>query len=66
MAGATQHRSRGPIIQTPSASSDDGTLADVVLADTPTTKREDLQQSDQAPHLSRFAADAVAQQLTKQ
>ena len=62
MAGATQQRGRGPIIQTPSPSSDDGTLADVPLADTP-TKREDLPQDYQVPQFSTFVADAGAQQL---
>jgi len=64
MAGATQHRSRGSITKVPSASSDDGTLADTPLADTPMSG-ENIQQHNQVTQFGTFAADAVAQQLTK-
>lgn len=43
MAGATQHQSRGSVINTPSASSEDGTFADTPI------DGADLQQHSGAP-----------------
>lgn len=61
MAGATQHRSRGPVIQTPSASSDDGTLADAPLAGAP-LKWENSQQQAQAAQFGKFLKGVVIPQ----
>jgi hypothetical protein len=61
MAGATQHRSRGSIIKTPSASSDDGTLADMPLADVP-MGAEDVQQQALTPQSGDcLASDVITQ-----
>ncbi|KAF3037123.1 hypothetical protein E8E12_007575 [Didymella heteroderae] len=63
MAGATQHRSRGSLIKTPPASSDEGTLADAPLTDTPLsgeTLRQHGQASQSDPEQAGAAHDEVA------
>jgi hypothetical protein len=64
MASATRHRSRRPAVNTPSLSSDDGTLADTPLTVTPVdvvaTTAIQFEQNDDGSQLGEFTASTCS------